>query len=51
MIMQSNGEVLNKFYDAVVRRDVAAGRGYPADDLEFVGLFETYRSADEYIAA
>jgi ketosteroid isomerase-like protein len=51
MIMQGNGEILKKFYDAVVRRDLAAARGYLAGDLEFVGLFETYGSADEYIAA
>ena len=48
--MQSNGEILKKFCGAVVRRDLAAARRYLADDLGFVGLFETYRSADEYIA-
>ena len=47
--MQSNGEILKKFCGAVVRRDLAAARRYLAD-LGFVGLFETYRSADEYIA-
>jgi quinol monooxygenase YgiN/ketosteroid isomerase-like protein len=45
------GEILEKFYDAVVRRDLAAARAYLAEDLEFVGLFETYRSADEYLKA
>src|ERR1700724_3824746 len=45
------GEILRKFYDAVVRRDLAAARAFLADDLEFVGLFETYRSADEYLKA
>jgi ketosteroid isomerase-like protein len=49
--MPSNGEILKNFYAAVVRRDIAAARGYLADDLVFVGLFETYLSADEYIAA
>jgi ketosteroid isomerase-like protein len=49
--MPSNGEILRTFYAAVVRRDIAAARGYLADNLVFVGLFETYRSADEYIAA
>jgi hypothetical protein len=49
--MQSNGEILNEFYANVIRRDLAAARDYLADDLVFVGLFETYRSADEYIAA
>jgi hypothetical protein len=49
--MQSNGEILKKFYADVIRRDLSAARGYLADDLVFVGLFETYRSAEEYIAA
>jgi ketosteroid isomerase-like protein len=49
--MPSNGEILKNFYAAVVTRDISAARGYLADDLVFVGLFETYRSADEYIAA
>lgn len=45
------GEILKKFYDAVVKRDLAAARTYLADDLVFIGLFETYRSADEYLKA
>jgi hypothetical protein len=49
--MPSNGEILKKFYAAVVKRDIVAARGYLADDLVFEGLFETYRSANEYIAA
>ena len=44
-------EILKKFYDAVVKRDLAAARSYLADDLVFVGLFQTYRSADEYLKA
>lgn len=51
LIMTSSGEILKKFYAAVVKRDMAAAHGYLADDLVFVGLFETYRNADEYIAA
>jgi hypothetical protein len=43
--------VLLFFYAAVVKRDIGAARGYLADDLVFVGLFETYRSANEYVAA
>lgn len=43
--------VLTKFYDAVVTRDLATARTYLADDLVFVGLFETYRTAGEYLAA
>ena len=45
------GETLKKFYDAVVKRDLATARTYLADDLVFVGLFQTYRSADEYLKA
>jgi ketosteroid isomerase-like protein len=47
--MSSAGQILKDFYAAVVNRDLAAARTYVADDLVFVGLFETYRSADEYL--
>jgi quinol monooxygenase YgiN len=46
-----SAETLRKFYDAVVKRDLASARRYLVDDLEFVGLFETYRSAEEYLKA
>ena len=49
--MSSNGDVLNNFYTAVVNRDFAAAPRYLKDDLVFVGLFETYRSAEEYLTA
>jgi quinol monooxygenase YgiN len=45
------GKTLKKFYDAVVKRDLTEARSYLADDLVFVGLFQTYRSADEYLEA
>ena len=48
--MASAGEILKQFYDAAIARDIARARTYLADDLVFVGLFETYRSADDYIA-
>jgi len=48
--MQSAGTVLKQFYDAVQRRDMNSARTFLADDLTFVGLFETYSSADAYIA-
>jgi hypothetical protein len=32
------GEILKKFYAAVVKRDFATARTYLADDLVFVGL-------------
>ncbi|HET7451188.1 MAG TPA: nuclear transport factor 2 family protein [Thermoanaerobaculia bacterium] len=43
-------DVLKAFYDAVVRRDLAAARGCLADDMVFKGVFETYPSADAYVA-
>ena len=49
--MSSSGEILKKFYAAVIKRDLAAARSHLADNLLFVGLFETYRSADDYMAA
>ena len=49
--MANAGKVLKEFYDAVIKRDLAAARKYLSDDLLFVGLFETYRSADQYLAA
>ena len=47
--MASAGEILKQFYDAAIASDLARARTYLADDLVFVGLFETYRSADDYI--
>jgi quinol monooxygenase YgiN len=44
-------ETLRKFYEAVVKRDLGEARTYLADDLVFAGLFETYRSADQYLKA
>jgi len=49
--MTNPGDILHQFYDAVKRRDIVSARQYLANDLLFIGLFETYRSADEYIAA
>jgi hypothetical protein len=50
MAMSVAGEILKQFYDAAIAKDLARARTYLADDLVFVGLFETYRSADDYIA-
>ena len=49
--MPNAGEVVTKFYDAVRTRDLAAARKYLDDNLVFVGLFETYRGPDSYLAA
>jgi hypothetical protein len=49
--MPNAGEVLKKFYAAVIKKDIAAARSYLNDDLLFLGLFETYHTAEEYIAA
>jgi len=49
--MSTAGEVLQKFYAAVIKKDIAAARKYLNDDLLFLGLFETYHNAEEYIAA
>jgi DNA helicase IV len=49
--MTSTGDILRRFYEAAQRRDLAEARQYLDDNLTFVGLFATYRSADEYIAA
>jgi len=49
--MPNAGEVLKKFYAAVIKKDIVAARSYLNDDLLFLGLFETYHTAEEYIAA
>jgi hypothetical protein len=48
--MANAGVVLGQFYEAVIKRDMAKARTYLADDMTFVGLFETYPNADAYIA-
>lgn len=49
--MPNAGEILKKFYAAVAKKDIGAARSYLNEDLLFLGLFETYRNAKEYIAA
>ncbi len=49
--MSNSGEILKGFYTSVIKKDVATARSYLDDDLLFVGLFETYHNAEEYIAA
>src|ERR1700680_5277249 len=49
--MATAGDVVKQFYDAAIARDLAKARACLHDNLVFVGLFETYRNADDYIAA
>jgi hypothetical protein len=49
--MAAAGNIVKKFYEAAVARDLATARTHLADDLVFVGLFETYRGADDYMNA
>ena len=49
--MPNSGDILKRFYTAVQRHDIPEARKYLDNELLFVGLFQTYRSADEYIAA
>jgi uncharacterized protein (TIGR02246 family) len=48
--MENAGTILRQYYGAVKQRDMAKARSYLADDMVFVGLFETYPNADAYIA-
>jgi len=49
--MPNAGEILKRFYAAVAKKDIAVARAYLNDDLLFLGLFETYHNAEEYLAA
>lgn len=49
--MANAGDILKKFYAAVKRKNITTARSYLNDDLLFLGLFETYHNAEEYIAA
>jgi ketosteroid isomerase-like protein len=49
--MSEAGDIVRSFYAAVSKKDIPAARRYLADDLVFVGLFETYPDANAYIAA
>ena len=45
------GTILHQFYTAAIHRDFQTMRRYLRDDLVFVGLFDTYRSAEQYLKA
>ena len=51
MTIPNAGEILEKFYADVAKKDIAAARAYLNDDLVFVGLFETYPNAEAYLKA
>ncbi len=48
--MADAGTILNNYYAAVIKRDLTTARRYLAEDLVFVGLFETYRGPDDYLS-
>jgi ketosteroid isomerase-like protein len=50
MSMGDARHAVTAFYDAVKREDMAAARRMLADDMTFIGLFETYPDPDAYIA-
>jgi ketosteroid isomerase-like protein len=49
--MAAASEIVKHFYAAAVMRDLAKARSYLADDLVFVGLFQTYHGADDFMTA
>ena len=49
--MPSAGDVVKRFYERVRAHDLKTARTYLADDLVFVGLFETYPGPGEYLTA
>jgi ketosteroid isomerase-like protein len=49
--MQDAHAVLEAFYTAVRRKDVATARQYLDPNLTFYGLFETYPNAEAYVRA
>jgi hypothetical protein len=49
--MPSAGDTLKEFYAAAKKKDIPEARRYLKDDLLFLGLFETYHNAEEYMAA
>ena len=48
--MSNAREIVENFYAALVERDFASARRCLAEDLLFIGLFKTDRSADDYLA-
>jgi limonene-1,2-epoxide hydrolase len=44
-------DVVARYHDALSRRDFDAVRALMADDLRFVGPFDTFETADDYLGA
>jgi hypothetical protein len=49
--MQNADKTVEEFYAAVRARDMATARTFLDPNLMFYSLFQTYRSADEYLTA
>ena len=49
--LRESMEKYARHYYSHLEKKKGMARAFLADDLEFVGLFETYRSADEYLKA
>jgi len=49
--MKQAGKTVEDFYTAVRARDMSAAKAFLDPHLTFFGLFETYRSADDYVTA
>jgi hypothetical protein len=47
----NTAQVVTKYHDAWTRGDMEAARSCLADDLDFQGSIDTFRRADDFIAA
>jgi ketosteroid isomerase-like protein len=44
-------ELVAQYHDALARRDFDTARSLLADDLQFIGPFESFDKADDYLGA
>jgi ketosteroid isomerase-like protein len=49
--MSDSSDVVARYHDALARRDFDAARALLKDDLRFVGPFDTFETADDYLGA
>jgi hypothetical protein len=47
----SSADVVARYHDALASRDFDAAHALLEDDLRFVGPFDTFESADDYLGA